>query len=299
MDCSISSFSKKVLSGVAPSHEDWNLHLLEVHKEAPSMTPPAFSIHRTGLGQNSYQVLTDTLTSLPRTDIRLLDLACGDGHLAHSCLEKLGPQGSYLGIDMVESEIAKARSLFSDPRISFMCAPAQKLPIESESIDVVLCHLAFMLMLPVEPVIQELSRVLVNGGIFSAVTGAAKSKNSIASEIGQVIGSFIKPRYPQFVGVKFGDDRTNTVEGLRLLINEASGFSDRIEVKDFDIIVRCQTSEELWAFYKDTYFIGILPYEERLELKDQLSELYKTYQEADGTLSFPYPLRIFQARRLM
>lgn len=296
MDCSISSFSKKVLSGVVPSHEDWNSHLLEVHKKAPAMTPPAFSTNRTCHGQNSYQVLADTLLKFPRSDIRVLDLACGDGHLAYSCLEKLGPRGSYLGIDMVDSEIKKAQSLFSDPRLNFLCAQAHQLPIENGSIDVVLCHLAFMLMLPVEAVVKELSRVLVSGGVFSAVTSGAKPQ-SIVSKIGQVIFSFIEARHPQFAGVKFGDDRTNSPEGLGSLFNETTGFSDMVEIKDFDIIVQCQTNEGLWTFYKDTYFIGMLPREERLEIKAQLNELYQANQEADGSLSFSYPLRKIQVRK--
>jgi ubiquinone/menaquinone biosynthesis C-methylase UbiE len=41
---------------------------------------------------------------------------------------------------------------------------AQALPVTAESVDVVLCHAALMLMVPVAPVVAELARVLRSGG---------------------------------------------------------------------------------------------------------------------------------------
>lgn len=78
----MSKYQDKVLKGIQPDPSDWAEFLKAAHKAAPGMTPKAFDTPRTANGLNSYQVLVEAGRDKNRNPLRLLDLACGDGHLA-------------------------------------------------------------------------------------------------------------------------------------------------------------------------------------------------------------------------
>ncbi len=156
-------FFEKLRQGETPSAEDWNEHLREAHRLAPSMTPKAFAALSTADGKNSYEILAETLSPRLPSRAQIVDLACGDGYLTPFLLRRLGADGRVLGVDISEGELNVARQVCTDPRVSFELAPAEKLPLRDASVDQIVCHMAFMLMLPVEPVVAEIARVLKHG----------------------------------------------------------------------------------------------------------------------------------------
>ncbi|MBI3543204.1 MAG: methyltransferase domain-containing protein, partial [Deltaproteobacteria bacterium] len=145
----MSKFSEKILRGEVPADHEWAEHLIEAHKEAPSMTPNAFAPYRTAEGITSYELLARTLDGLAaRPDATVLDLACGDGYLVPFILEHAGPRASVVGVDMSEGELAVARATRAREGVRFVNGRAQELPLADASIDAAVCHMAFMLMLP-------------------------------------------------------------------------------------------------------------------------------------------------------
>ena len=171
----MSKFAKKIFSGKSADDNDWNDFLKEYHAQHPEITQACFADFKTDIGPNSYDLLLRELDQYSNKRITLLDLACGDGYMTKSCLKKINNDSKVIGVDMVQEEINRAKKLIKDPRVEFKCESAQKLSLKSESIDIILCHLALMLMLPLEPVINEMGRVLKPGGKLAAVISGSKT----------------------------------------------------------------------------------------------------------------------------
>lgn len=75
---------------------------------------------------------------------RVLDISCGTGSLALLAKEQVGPEGQVYGIDASEEMIAyaDAKARRAGAEIAFAVSPAQDLPFEDSSFDVVLNTLA-------------------------------------------------------------------------------------------------------------------------------------------------------------
>lgn len=277
----------KILRNEKATTEDWNEFLAEAHRKSPSQTPRTFSSFRTKSGETSYEILAQSLT--PGTNATVLDLACGDGHLAHSLLPRLGSQGRFLGIDMSEAELALARERVIDPRVSFQLAKAQALPIADASVDLVTCHMALMLMLPIEPVIQELGRVLKPAGKLAVVVVRRTNREATwQAVVEQSIGVFFE-RFPALKEVPTGDPRVLSVEGTRELLN--AEFMDQMEI-EFDLEV-ATTPEGLWDFMRDMYYVGMVPEAEQGAMRERLIALGLARRGDDGLVRFAYPMRKF------
>lgn len=287
----MSRFSEKVLKGEKPTEEDWAHHLMEAHHQAPSMTPRAYALYRTPEGITSYERLAQVIDHEGKKDAVVLDLACGDGYLIPSILTRLSPQGRVIGIDMSSTELAVAKRFVTDPRVSFHCAQAQSLPLPDGSVNIALCHLAFMLMLPIEPVVAELARVLQPGGCFSAIIPAPR-KPGLYAELIQTSYQFIDARYPVRKEARVGDSRTQNQEGLQELFQPRTGFEGIEELAAFALDIRT-TPEGVWNLMKDFYWIALLPSEEKVQLQQELVSLAKTHSDPTGEVHFEYPFQQF------
>jgi SAM-dependent methyltransferase len=281
----MSTFSKKLNAGQIPTDSEWEEHLIEAHKIAPSMTPYAFAPHKTKEGKNSYELLADKLSN---KDSTILDLACGDGHLIQYLLPKLGPEGRIYGADMSSGELDVAKKTYKDSRVQFHEARAQNLPLKSESVDLVLCHMAFMLMTPIEPVVRELARVLKPGGKFVAVIGG--SKDGSFSEFRKVFFGYVSSRFQKIKEVRTGDPRLLTQDGL---IQVFENYFSVKNTSDFELLINI-APEEIWDWVKDLYFVGMLPEEDKTKLKTELIAVAKT-KSTQGRLQFESSMRIFTA----
>jgi len=291
----------KLIDGAVLDSEDWVEHLIEAHEKAPGMSPEAFSSYSTSAGVNSYEFLLQGLASLKDSapgnlNVQAIDLACGDGHLLGYLLPKLGPRASVHGVDMSESELAHAKKNFTDSRITFHCAKAQKLPILDNSIDFILCHMAFMLMLPIEPVVQELSRVLKKGGQFAAVIGRKTQHEDLFKEIQTIVFQFIDSRYPVLRKLRTGDVRVFSKDGLNKIFSADIGFSGVESYDEFDLKV-LTTPDGIWEFMKNMYFVGMLPESDRTVLRAQLLKLGTENTNSQGKVFFDFPMTRFVVKK--
>jgi SAM-dependent methyltransferase len=288
----MSKLAEKIFRGETPTAEDWQDHLLKAHAQAPGMTPKAFADYKTADGRNSYDILTEDTQIVKRSDAVLLDLACGDGYLSKILLPKLGPAARIAGIDMSPEELDLGRANINDPRMLFICAKADRMPVESSSIELALCHMAFMLMSPIEPVIHELHRVLVPGGRFSAVIGGPTAKEGFDFEIGTLIRNFLVSRYPVAKGLTAGDARVRTKEGLSELFTSEGGFASVGPIVDFNLQL-VVTPLGVWDFMKDMYLISFLPAAQRAELEEEIIQFSRKWAAGKETVSFEFPMRKF------
>lgn len=289
----MSKFADKIRQGELPDADDWAEHLREAHAIAPSMTPHSYGLYRTADGKSSYGILADQVE--PRPGARLVDLACGDGHLIPLLLAKLDSASRVAGVDMSPGELDVARRDLSDPRVYLHLATAQSLPLETGSVDHVLCHMAFMLMLPIEPVILELGRVLKPGGKFSAVIGS-RADTGLFDEIRQTTFRYIDSRYPKVRESRSGDPRVSSAEGLSELFCAPGVFHPLEEIREFSLIART-APEGIWDFMKNMYFVAMLPEHERLELRNELVSLGARQADPSGHVTFRLPMKCFTVTR--
>lgn len=292
----MSQLTEKIARGERTSEQDWTEHLIEAHRLAPSMTPQAFASYATNEGLNSYQFLARSLDTWQGKDITVLDLACGDGHLTPALLAKLGRRAQVIGADMSDAELAVAKRNHSDSRLSFHCARAHALPIDSASVDAALSHMAFMLMVPAEPVIAELRRVLKPGAPFAAVIGNSSPHADLWPEIRKRMGQFLTSRYPMIQEAKSSDPRVNSRQGLEDLFSVTAGFQGEVQIEDFELNVKT-SPEGVWDFVRDMYFINVLSKTEKQELAQEIKKLGAANLNSAGHVAFKYPLRKFTVFR--
>jgi SAM-dependent methyltransferase len=92
---------------------------------------------------------------------RALDIGCGEGQVSRR-LEQQGAE--VVGLDPAASQVQVARRRAGSSR--YLQAGAQALPFRSASFDTVVLCLAIEHVVPFEPAIQEVARVLMPGGRF-------------------------------------------------------------------------------------------------------------------------------------
>lgn len=138
--------------------DGWTDYLSQYHAAHPGITERVLSGSRHPDLGDPYRWLRDAVPGQPD---RVLDVACGSAPM-----HPLFPDAQYLGIDVSEAELGVARARGRGPVRN---ADALALPVESASVDVVVCSMAIMLLRPVEQAIAEIARVLRPGGTFAAI----------------------------------------------------------------------------------------------------------------------------------
>jgi len=217
---------------------------------------------RDSSGRTSY----DRLASLVPESAVVLDIACGTGTLAALIHDSI-PMAQLAGIDLSESELGLAI-----PRVSgavFAVAYAQTLPFADGSFDVVLCHMALMLMERPQDAIAEFRRVLRSGGRFGAVLNRAAPLDATA----KAILKSLRPAWERGSSgalhpPTLGDPRTLDGDALTSLMNES--FDD-VSIEPFDV-VRHVPRAGLWPFLVDSlYGLDAIPESEARSILDDLA----------------------------
>lgn len=292
----MSKIAEKLISNQKLNDEDWNDHLLESHKSAPSMTPAAFASYKTKEGLTSYELLARSISGLNKT-ARVLDLACGDGYLFQFLRQRLGPDGFIIGVDMSDGELAVAQKNYAhNKQVSLFQSTAQSLPLPDESVDAIVCHMAFMLMLPLDPVVSEIHRTLKSNSRFSAVIGNSRGKSGLFGDIATFCLQFIESRYPKIIEARWGDPRVQSEIGLKDLFSPALGFKNDMEFSDIVLLVTTDP-EGVWDFMKDMYFVSMMPLQDQQVLHLELVDFAKARMNSEGLLSFEFQMRMFSVSK--
>ena len=97
----------------------------------------------------------------------VLDLGCGAGLDLLIAAEKVGPEGTVIGVDMTDAMLEKARRNITASgftNIQVRKGYVETLPVESNSVDWVISNCAINLSPEKEKVFAEIARVLKPGG---------------------------------------------------------------------------------------------------------------------------------------
>lgn len=133
---------------------------------------------------------------------RVLDVACGTGVLAREALTRIQPRGSLVGLDINEGMLAVARR--GSPEVEWQEGPAEDLPFEDASFDVVMSQFGLMFFQDRVAALREMWRVLRPGGRLAVAVWDSLDKT---------------PGYAAVTGLLqrlFGDD---VAEGMRAPFN--------------------------------------------------------------------------------
>ena len=143
------------------------------------------------------------LGNLKEGDV-VLDLGSGAGFDSFLAAKKVGSSGKVIGVDMTEEMVNKATALAANygyGNVEFRLGDIENLPIESESVDVVISNCVINLAPDKAKVFSEAYRVLRSGGrmyvsdIVVLKELSDEQKNDSELLCGCVAGALLKDDY--------------------------------------------------------------------------------------------------------
>lgn len=148
--------------GSSGAERDKNKELAEKMDYSKEELETAFAEANYGLGCGN----PGSIANLKEGET-VVDLGCGAGFDVFLAARKVGEKGKVIGIDMTEAMIEKARENARKngiENVEFILANIEDLPIEDNSIDVIISNCVVNLSPEKEKVFAEAKRVLKNGG---------------------------------------------------------------------------------------------------------------------------------------
>ena len=118
--------------------------------------------------------LEEIVESLPLTpQMRVLDLACGDGFYTRRISRRLRRGGAVTGVDLNPTYLAEARRAAErercDARIDFVAASFDALPFPDDTFDFAWCAQSLYSLPEPTIVLEHVSRVLRPGGVLAVL----------------------------------------------------------------------------------------------------------------------------------
>ncbi len=295
-------FLKKILSKSPLVSADWDLLLKQSHRVEPGMTSAGFGGRNSVNHLDSYGTLVQNLKErLAEVEfgrpLRILDLACGDGHLLYQILQKLPSVDLAVGLDFSDEELALAsntcRAAIQSGRAEFLFGDARQMPFPDAHFGAVTSHMALMLMHPFELVRNEILRVLQPGGVLVALIASQNSEGHYAETL-DVLHQFFKANDIDWSPSKqFREARLNSVEGWR----ELFPLSD-FEILEFRKIQFefAFTAEETWELFRPTYMVAALPPDLKIKCEQTLKAFADSKKPQPGQ-KFEYPMMMIAGKR--
>lgn len=134
----------------------------------------------------------------------VLDLGSGAGFDCFLAAKKVGPSGRVIGVDMTKEMVDKAKAIaakYEYTNVEFRLGDIENLPVENESIDVIISNCVINLAPDKSKVFNEAYRVLKNGGrmyvsdIVLLKELSDKQRNDRELLSGCVAGALLKDDY--------------------------------------------------------------------------------------------------------
>lgn len=148
------------------------------------------------------------LASLKEGDV-VLDLGSGAGFDAFLSAQRVGKSGRVIGVDMTPKMVAKAKENAKKgeySNVEFHLGEIEKLPVEDNSIDVIISNCVINLSPNKEAVFKEAFRVLKSGGGRLMVSDLVLArdlpkavKESVEAYVGCLAGAIKKDEYLKLI----------------------------------------------------------------------------------------------------
>lgn len=222
----------------------------------------------------------------PGSSARVMDLACGTGLLARVLLDHLGDGALVHGVDADPSMLVYAARSIRDQRVSWHCADATRIPIETSTLDLVVCNQGLQFFAEPSSVLAEISRTLRPDGRVALAVWGPLAQNPWPKAMSIALGS------------ELGDDARRSAESVcglgdpdlvRRLITRA-GF-EVVEAAEISLTathpdLRDAIDGQLAAL-PSAGVIDALGVRRRNRIIDAMADSLREWTDADGALAVP------------
>jgi len=225
---------------------------------------------------------------------QVLDVGCGTGVVARMASKKVGSDGTVVGLDVNPGMLAIAASIVPPDRsIEWHEANAESMPLPDRSFDVVLCQLSLQFMEDKPAALEEMHRVLVEGGrVVLNVPGPA---TPLFTTLADAMGRHISAEAAGFVTHAFSLHERTAIE---LLISRA-GFRD-VDVQAKEKTLSLPAPEDfLWQYVRSTPLAAAVTQANDAAILALESEVVDRWQdfEEDGVLTYKQRIVTAVARK--
>lgn len=122
------------------------------------------------LNDDYMEFLVDQVWKLD-VPVNVIDFGCGFGYMGLKLLPLLPAGSSYIGLDLADALLAKARDMFDRTlyRTRFVEADVTKIELEEDHYDVAVCHALLLHMPDPISVLKRMSRCVKSGGLVVCI----------------------------------------------------------------------------------------------------------------------------------
>ena len=222
----------------------------------------------------------------PRPGQTVLELACGTGETGFAAAALVGEEGLLISTDFAPNMVEAARA--ESQRLGLRNVvhrelDAERMDLEDDSVDGVLCRWGYMLMGDPAAALHETRRVLRDGGALALSVWAAPERNPWATVPGRVVLEYTgaPPPDPSAPGIFAMADPKRT----RSLLSAAEFEVRRME--ELELSWRFEDFESYWRYLTQlagpvAVAIAALPDHDRRALQERVEDAIQDYRSNGG-----------------
>ena len=222
----------------------------------------------------------------PQPGDTVLELAAGLGDTGLRAARLVGRSGRVIITDFAPEMVAAARQRAEEIGVEnaeFRTLDAERMDLETNSVDGVLCRWGYMLMIDPAAAFAETRRVLRPGGRLAFSVWAARERNPALSLAGRILAELghVPPPNPEAPGPFFMAD-TGRIQELVM----GAGFAEPvIEVVSFRW--RFANEDAYWRFLIETSattspVLRSLPPEAQDTVRERVHEAARPFHSGEG-----------------
>ena len=222
----------------------------------------------------------------PQPGDTVLELAAGLADTGLIAARLVGEAGRVMVTDFTPEMIAAARRRAEELGVrnaEFRVLDAERMDLETDSVDGVLCRWAYMLMIDPDAAFAQTRRVLRPGGRLAFSVWAARERNPALSLVGTVLVELghVAPPDPEAPGAFALADSGR----LRELV-VAAGFAEP-EIEEVSFRLPFADRDAYWRYLIETSassspVLRSLPPEEQDRVREQIQEVARPFQSNEG-----------------
>ena len=222
----------------------------------------------------------------PQPGDTVLELAAGLGDTGLRAARLVGRSGRVIITDFAPEMVAAARQRAEEigaENAEFRTLDAERMDLETNSVDGVLCRWGYMLMIDPAAAFAETRRVLRPGGRLAFSVWAARERNPALSLAGRILAELghVPPPDPEAPGPFFMAD-TGRIQELVM----GAGFAEPV-IEEISFRWRFDNQDAYWRFLIETSattspMLRSLPPEAQDTVRERVHEAARPFHSGEG-----------------